>query len=558
MDKLSEILDKVDFVALVSKKTNLKRRGDKMVGLSPFSNEKTPSFFVNPTTKTWYCFSTSEGGGVLNYVSKIENLSKEESVRFLADYVGVDLEDGVDAQSRFKKTLRLAHSFYRRNTQPAIEYLQQRQLSSGVIEDYGIGYSNGGDAVLSYLYSQGITEEEVVSSGIGYKQESGQVTHRFRNRVMLPIFDEYGTLVSFTGRDVTGESTTKYMHGPSTTLFNKRKVVWGLKNARKLMSDVGYVVVCEGQIDAMSLVDVGIPAVAILGSSMSEDQLTLISKLSQNVYLTFDNDTAGNRALSKSFTMMRKLGLDSIVYGVMLPKGYDPDQFISEYGVEEFHKLREDATSDTSVFVKSLIRENYKSGVGKTSMAKKVLGALKDSLHQSYTYRSMDLIERVAQEFSLNPKELRDWMSRGPTLRGPLNERIEGMSFPAPIYERRILYAVLTDPSLVAKVDVPFGDFSSLVVNKTLSAIEPTCPPTEIFDILREKLSEDEYHLVLQFYSTGLPTGDFETSLEIMKAKINEREKRSMVGFLGRPLKGEEITLKRVVRDILDYNKESR
>lgn len=557
MDKVREIISKVDFEGLVSKKTNLKKKGEKLVGLSPFTNEKTPSFFVNPTTKTWWCFSSGEGGGVLDYIIKAEGLSKEEAVRFLADYTGIDLEDDSDPQTVFKKVLRLAHSYYRRNTDPAVEYLQERMISLDILDQYEIGYADNTNNIIAYLKSNGFSEESIVSSGVGLKTDNGTLISRFRNRMMIPILDEYGTIVSFTGRAL-GDFNPKYLHGPTTTLFNKKRIVWGLKQARKLIGDLGYVVVCEGQIDAMALVDAGIPAVAILGSNLSEEQLLLLSKISQNIYFTFDSDEAGNRGLVKSIPMARKLGIDSIIYAIVLPEGQDPDVFINTHGAEEFHRLREEAESDTSVFVKSIIRSNYKEGASKSSIAKKVLSELKDLFHQTFTYRSLDLIERISQEFSLNPKELRDWISREPSFKGGgiLDKKINSMSFPAPIYERRILFSVLTDPSLVAKIQdsfVSFGDFESHLVSKTLALIEPHYASDEVFDILKEKLDPEDYGSLLSFYSTGLPGADFDTSFDILKFNVTQRQKNAKVNLLGRPPSATEKDLRGVVKEILDY-----
>jgi DNA primase catalytic core len=562
VDKVREIINKIDFEGLVNKKTTLKRKGDKLVGLSPLTNEKTPSFFVNPVTKTWWCFSSGEGGGVLDYIMKVESLSKDEAIRLLAEYAGVDLESEDDPQAPAKRALRLAHEFYRRHVDPAIEYLQGRMISLDMVDLYEVGYADNTDSLLNYLRASGVTEEVFISSGLGMKLEDGKVISRFRNRAMLPIHDEYGTLVSFTGRDLSGHAKAKYLHGPSTTLFNKKKIVWGLKYARKLIIDHGYVTVCEGQIDAMALVDAGIPAVAILGSSLSEEQLLLLSKLSQNIYLTFDSDDAGNRGLVKTLPMAKNLGIDSILYAIVLPKGQDPDVFINTYGAAEFHKLRQEAASDTSVFVKSVIKSHYKEGATKTAIAKKVLGELKGFFHQTFTYRSLDLLERLAQEFSLNPKELREWVSREPNFRGGgiLDKKINSMSFPAPIYERRILYSILSNPSLIAKISnstISFGDFSSHLVSKTLELIEPHFSPEEVFDRIKEALSKEESDMVLKFYSTGLPGSDFDTSFDILKFNVSQRQKSAKTSFLGRPSTYTEKELKGVVKEILDYKEKS-
>jgi DNA primase len=563
MSKVEEIIGKLDFYGLVSKKTQLKRfKGDQFRGLSPFTNEKTPSFFVNTHNKTWYCFSSGVGGGVLDYVSRVEGVGRDEAIRILADYTGIELEEESDPHYHTKKALKLALNYYRQNTEPSVEYMASRGFSLDTVEHYELGYAEDSThGLFSYLQKNGIKEEHIVSAGLGYKRDDGKVVHRYKNRMMIPIRDEYGNLISFTGRDLTGNSNAKYLHGPVNALFQKKKVIWGLRNSRNLISEKDYVIVTEGQLDAMALVDVGIPAVSILGANVSEEQMLLLSKLTQNIYFTFDSDDAGDRGLFKAFKMAKDLDVDSVIYAIVLPKGKDPDDFIHEFGAEKFDALRQDATSDTAAIVQSLIKTHYKDGASKASVAKKVLSELKDSFQQTFTYRSMDLIERLSQEFSINPKELQEWIRKEPSFKGggAVDKKIDDMSFPAPIYERRILYAVLQEPGLVNKVvnsPVSFGDFTSHLVSKTLSNIDPTCSPTEVFDILRDKLNEDEYDAVLKFFSTGLSGVDFETSFDILRLKVLQREKEAKLDFLGRPVTATESELRNVFKEILDYKEQ--
>lgn len=557
MSKIEEIVRKVDFYGLVSKKTQLKRvRGEQYKGLSPFTDEKTASFFINTGTKTWYCFSSGTGGGVIDYVSSVEGLSKEEAVRFLADYTGVELEEQTGEHYHAKRALKLACNYYRQYLEPTVEYMSSRGFSMDVVDTYLLGYADDSNRLLSYLSSNGVSEDHIISSGLAIKEEDGRNYLRYKNRMMIPILDEYGNIISFTGRDLSGNSSVKYLHGPLNALFQKKRIVWGLKPARKLISDVDYVIVTEGQLDAMALVDVGIPAISILGSSVSEEQITALSRLTQNIYFTFDSDEAGERGLFKAFNLVKSLNIDSIIYSIILPKGKDPDEFIHEFGAGEFNSLREEAKSDTESIVQALIKTHYKEGATKTSIAKKVLQELKGSFQQVFTYRSMDLIERISQEFGLNPRELREWVSKGPSFKGggAVDKKISEMSFPAPIYERRILYSVLKEPGLVNRIlnsKISMGDFSSHLVSKVLSSIPTDCDSTEVFDILKDRLSPEDYEKVLSFFSAGISEGDFETSFEILKLKTAQRERKNSVNILGRPTTSTEKELRSVFNDII-------
>lgn len=558
MSKVQEILNRLDFAELVSRRTSLKKvKADEYRGLSPFTNEKTPSFFVNNSSKTWWCFSLGSGGGVLDYVQRIEGLDKPEAIRFLAEIVGLDSEE----QDEALKALSLALTFFKKGSKQAAEYMASRNFSEDVVKTYDLGFVGYQDDLIGYLRHHNISDSAIISSGLGYKSDStGSVESRFKSRLMIPIRDTYGRLVSFTGRDVSGKSNAKYLHGPVTKYFQKRDIVWNLSNVRSKVIEEEMVVVCEGQMDAIAVTEAGLPAVAILGASISTEQLEIVSKLAPNVYLIYDSDAAGERGLLKAFKMAQEADVDSILYSVVLPGSSDPDEFIHENGVDEFRKYITSSKSDTSAIVQALIREHFSEGATKSAIAKKVLSDLKETFKQTFTYRSMDLIERIAQEFSLNQKELRDWIQKGSSFRGGnhTNKKIDNMAFPAPIYERRILYAVLDEPrniSYVKAEGISMGDFESFLVSKVLSHAKPEYDSAEYFDVLRDSLSEDEYYKTLEFFSLGIGDLDLESSVQVMKTKITHREKSASApkSFLGRPTSHSENELKSVFKEILKY-----
>lgn len=556
MSKVKEIIAALDFAELVSKRTTLKRvKQNEYRGLSPFTNEKTPSFFLNNTSKTWWCFSSGFGGGALDYVERSEGLDRSGAVAFLAEFCGIEIEQDPEF-SKFKKILKFAQDFYTKGKSKAIQYMVARGFSEDVVDKYGLGFSGNEEGLFGEIVEQGFTLEDGVAAGLLYERD-GSIKARFINRLMIPIKDPYGQIIAFTGRDLSGKSSAKYLHGPTTKLFRKKEVLWNLNNIRAEASNLEKVVVCEGQMDAIALSESGIPAVASLGSSISEEQLSSLSKISQNIYIVYDSDAAGEKGLVRAFKLSQELGLDSITYSVVLPGKDDPDTFIHQYGPEEFEKHIKDSQSDTTAIVKALIRENYSEKSTKASIAKSVLADLKTSFKQAFTYRSLDLMERVAQEFSLNPKELRTWLQDSPSFKGggAVNDKINAMSFPAPIYERRILLSVLNEPHLISKVREKVGldDFESHLVHRILSHAKTGYSSAEYFDILREELTEDEYYQVLEFFSIGLSDIEFDNALDVLQNKVLYREKNAKKPFLGRPIKPNEGELRSVFRDILEY-----
>lgn len=544
MNKIQEIISKVDFADLVSKKTTLVRtQPDRYKGLSPFTNEKTPSFFINTHSKIWYCFSLGSGGGVIDYVKRAENLDDAGAIQFLAELTGVELDD-VDSEDRLiKKCLAIAQAYFRKDTESAKRYMLERGFNEDVVDKYELGFIGDGYGLIKHLEASKIPENIILNSGICRKDGvTGRLAPRFYNRVMIPIRDAYGTIVSFTGRDVTGTSNVKYMHGPTTKIFKKREIVWNLSRARNDMIERDMVVVCEGQMDAIAVNEAGFPAVATLGTNLSAEQIEQVAKHVNNVYILFDSDSAGEKGLLKAFKLAQESNIDAVVYSVVLPADKrDPEEFLKEFGADEFGEAIRTANSDTSAIVRALIRQHYKDGISKASIAKKVLFDLREDIKHTFTYRSMDLIERVAQEFSFNQKELMDWLKekKEKDFRKTSNSELDEMAFPAPIYERRLLLAILDEPKLFAKLKesgVSLIDFQSQLVSKILGYCDPSYDSAQYFDVLKNSLYEEEYYKTLELYSVGLDQVDFDSALQVMKIKTIERQSNAAFSrFLGRP-----------------------
>lgn len=560
----TKILNTLDFAELVATKVKLSKSGkDRYKGLSPFTSEKTPSFYVDNSAKTWYCFSSGKGGGVLDYVAEVENLDKHGAIEFLKEYVGFDdsSEDEHSLDFKLRKLMSIAHKFFVKNDEKAVNYFASRGMSpddaSLIVNSYEIGFCENNN-VYNYLKAAGVEEDTMVRSGLFY--DDG--TCRYINRVTIPIKNEYGKIISFTGRDVTGEAKSKYMHGKTSPIFKKSNLVWNLSDVRKLISEQDRVIVCEGQMDAIAVTEAGIPAVSILGSKISENQLRLISKLTNNIYMLFDSDKAGEEGLLQSFKMISELELESVFYSVTLPGGKDPDDFIREKGVESFNALIDEAKPDTSHIIKILIEKNVKKNdTNKSGIIRRILAELQPYMKKSYTYRALDMIERLSQELGLSRKELQNWAEAGTKFGHTKSTftKIEQIQFPAPVYERRILYALLKDSTLMNKFEgsgLSIFDFESQFVSRIVDLIKPGLSTNEILGILKEALSKDEYDLVVAFVSQGLLESDIDTALDILKAKVRFRVKKAATDFLGRPIKSTEVELKRVVGDVIRYGKE--
>lgn len=552
--KTTELIEQCDFHDLVSGATKLSRtRDNEYKGLSPFSQEKTPSFFVNNDAKTWYCFSSGKGGGVLDYIMEYESLDRDDAIKFLGEFVGVDVS-GEETST----VLEEAQKYFRSHVGKGLEYLIQRGISAKVASDYGLGFCTGND-LITHLKGKGFTEKDFEEAGL--VNDKGNV--KFYNRVTLPIKDAYGRVVSFTGRAIDNQKP-KYLHGPSTKYFNKKRVLWNLHKVRRDINSKDMVIACEGQLDAISITEAGYPAVSLLGTNVSEHQIKTLANMTKNIYFMFDSDDAGQEALQKSFGIIEKLDLDVITYAIVLPGKTDPDTFIREFGVEEFQAYVVNARPDTSAIIQALI-EKYRNKKGspltKSGLTRQVMEEISPYVEKEFTYRSLDLIERLSQEFGLNKKQLHDWFAKGDSVKKSVQvyQRINEMQFPAPIYERRLLYHLISSPSLWALMKeegISENDFDSFLVSKVLSYIHEGLSNIEFLDKLKEHLSDEEYYQIMAFFSIGVD-GDFETSLRVMKLKLKEKTMKSpAVDFLGRPKTQTESDMTAAVRERLFEEKE--
>jgi DNA primase len=201
-----------------------------------------------------------------------------------------------DPEGKVKKALYIASKFFIKEQSKAVDYLVSRGMTkesaTSIVGKYEIGFCSNNN-IFNYLVSSGVEEDTMVRTGIFY--EDGNC--RYINRVTIPIKNEYGQIISFTGRDVTGDAKSKYMHGTTSAVFKKSNVVWNLSNIRKMIAEQDRVIICEGQMDAIAVTETGIPAVSVMGSKISETQLKSISKITNNVYMLFDSDRAGEDGL---------------------------------------------------------------------------------------------------------------------------------------------------------------------------------------------------------------------------------------------------------------------
>ena len=360
---LDELSQRNPIEDVVGQYVALTRRGSNLFGLCPFHGEKTASFSVAPEKGIFYCFGCHKGGGVINFIMEIENLSYPDAVRFLAKRAGLEVPDDSAESSQYKKKERLwalcknaARFFNEQLKTPAAAearaYAHKRGLSPSTVTRFGLGFApNAWTALLDAMVSKGYTKQELLDAGLVLQnREKGTFYDRFRNRLMFPIIDVRGNVIGFGGR-VMDDSTPKYLNSPETLIFNKRRNLFGMNIVKK--SKQGYIILTEGYMDAIALHQYGFDcAVASLGTSLTQEHADMLSKYTNEVVLTYDGDEAGQNATRRAIPMLERTGLRVKILRMQGAK--DPDEFLKKYGADRFKLLLKGSENQADYRLRSL------------------------------------------------------------------------------------------------------------------------------------------------------------------------------------------------------------
>ncbi|WP_320945318.1 DNA primase [Enterocloster bolteae] len=350
---IEEVRMKNDIVDVISGYVKLQKKGANYFGLCPFHNEKSPSFSVSPGKQMYYCFGCGAGGNVITFLMEYENYTFQEALSSLADRAGVNLpkmeysreaREQADLRARLLEVNKLAANyFYYQMKQPqgkaAYDYFHlKRGLADETIVHFGLGYSNKtSDDLYRYLKGKGYEDSFLKDTGLVTLEERGG-RDKFWNRVMFPIMDVNNRVIGFGGR-VMGDGEPKYLNSPETKLFDKSRNLYGLNYAR--LSREGYLLICEGYLDVISLHQAGFTnAVASLGTAFTSQHANVLKRYTDQVILTYDSDGAGVKAALRAIPILKEVGMSIKVLNMKPYK--DPDEFIKNMGAEAFRqRIRE-------------------------------------------------------------------------------------------------------------------------------------------------------------------------------------------------------------------------
>jgi len=387
-----------DIVEVIGSYFPLKRAGTNFKALCPFHQEKTPSFIVSPSRQAFHCFGCGVGGGVFRFVMDYEHVDFPSAVRKLGARVGITvIEEHRTDEDRQHETRRLllrlhaeaAEWFHENLTkrqvgEPARRYLKGRGISAEIAKRWQLGYApDEWDAFGSWARGRGYDARDLIASGlVKNKDERGPHQHqtsydRFRGRIMFPICNDVGEVIAFSGRLLQDEEgAAKYLNSPETPLFRKGSVLFGLDKSKRALIEANCAVVCEGQLDLISLFEAGITnVVAPQGTAFTEKQAHVLKRFVSEVVLCFDADTAGQKAAERSLDAL--LQNDMIVRVAEMPAGEDPDSLVRREGKGTFEKRIAGARDFFDCWIDREIAETESQSLGaKRDLARKIVGLI--------------------------------------------------------------------------------------------------------------------------------------------------------------------------------------
>lgn len=348
---INEIKDKTDILDLVSEYVKLEKRGRNYIGLCPFHDEKTPSFTVSEDKQICHCFGCKKGGNVFQFTQEIKDLSFVEAVKELGERINisVDIGNSSDYTSQIASNdltmiemHELMHEYYQYallktvEGEEALNYLTKRGFTEELIKSRGIGYApNHTHFCHDFLQQKGYDIELAYEAGLlSRNEENFSYFDRFRDRIMFPLNNAQGRIVGYSGRTYNNQEP-KYLNSPETPIFQKRRLLYNLDNARKHIRKNDEAILLEGFMDVIKSDSSGLkPVIASMGTAISDEHITVLKKLTSHITLMFDGDFAGQEATIKTGQHLLQQGFN--VFVVQLPKDMDPDEYITKYGNEKF------------------------------------------------------------------------------------------------------------------------------------------------------------------------------------------------------------------------------
>lgn len=455
-DWIKELKSRADLISVISSYVPLKRSGKDFKARCPFHSEKTPSFTASQGKQLFYCFGCHAGGDVIKFVELIEKVDTAEAMRRLADKVGYQIprrehrEDG--RLGRLREAVLEAAKFYRAELETAAgsaarEYLKGRSIGAEMIARYGIGYAPAGNELLAHLRAAGFDDKMLLEAGIAAQSEDGRVYARMRERIVFPILRGRQVL-GFSARVYKpGDERPKYLNTPDTPLFQKGELLYGETWAQNMFSPSKPAYLVEGQLDVLQMLEAGHPAVAPLGTALTDAQAKRLARYGSHVRVVFDADAAGRRAAVRAARLL--LLQEARVSVVALPDGADPADMAQRGETARLSEILE-REQDVFAYVVDSIRSRHPDDAWGKQAALNEIVEWAQGLHPAHVQA---VREKAAPAFGLPDAELARIFRSGRVPAPPAAHRPEPgeeqlPGGPGAKLEWSVLHLLLHTPSL--------------------------------------------------------------------------------------------------------------
>ncbi len=424
-DLIEEVISQNDIVEVISEYVTLKKSGRNYMGLCPFHREKSPSFCVSMDKQIFKCFGCSEGGNVITFIMKIENVDFWEAIEMLSERANIDTtrfevntqyNKNDSAKKDLKDTMfklnRDVGLFYHNNLiellkeekNPIKDYIISRKLDIKTINKFGIGYSTGKEPLYDYLINLGYTKDEIMASDIILPSKNGRMYDRFFDRIMFPIFDIRDRTIAFGGRafgeKVNNKQIPKYYNSQENDIYHKGKTLYLMNFAKR--EKLENIIIVEGYMDAIALQKFGfLNAVASLGTALTENQARLIKKYTDNVIIGYDQDGAGQAATLRGLDILANHGLNVKVLKLDRDDVKDPDEYLNKYGPERLKNCIDKAISlvefKVDILEKDLNLDNFDSKVRFLTGVSNILAKIDNNIERDL------YIDKISKKYGMSP-----------------------------------------------------------------------------------------------------------------------------------------------------------
>lgn len=548
---IEDLKTQADIVRVIQAVVPLKKAGSTYKGLCPFHNEKTPSFHVNPDKGFFYCFGCSTGGDVVKFIELYEKLSFPEAVHSLAQRFGVQVPESDDPgrdraadaeREALLKIHELAATYFRDQLAApsgaaARAYLDGRGILPETIDALGLGCTPPRrDGLTRHLLDAGHPIELLQRSGLLTGSEGRPPIDRFRQRLMIPICRDSGSIVAFGGRALGGHQQVKYINSPETALYTKGRILYGLHLAKRAIRTKGFAVLVEGYFDLAQALQAGVePVVATCGTSLSDRQAALLRRFCGKALLSFDPDAAGDGASTRSGELLLAAGFQVNV--VQLPGGQDPDTVIREQGAAYYvGRLKAstpylDYVLERAAATRDLTRENQRTEF--INELRAIAARIPDPVARD------QFADRIAHRGGATEAVVRDAIRQAIAGRraGPASPISPALRDPLPA-EQGLIWASIHDPKAAQSVlagmePQDFEDLRSETILQVAQSLTDL-PTTTIPDTLLERLAEDEAALVRAIAGMdAAPAGVEDCGVELRRRRL-ERETAALQAAIDR------------------------